>query len=333
MATAKDAKAYAFGHMTGLWTSPLTVFDDALGLDHESLRVNVEYLLTNVGADGLGYGHSDSWTLTAAERKETAAAFLTAVAGRVPAYVHATDHSAPVTVDLARHAAANGADFVMIHPPYEWAKTDAHIIDYFTYVTDHTDIAILLLNTPHSGRIMSPELMNRLADLPAICGLKNGIRDVEQTRRIVELAGDRMVISHPREEEALICIEELGQQVQLGTSAVFLLQQQDYQPIREYVELAKRGEGARARQVYDSMAPSRDVWTSMYLTLWTDGPEHPIAATKLWMEEMGMRGGPVRPPMREVDPAAGEELRQRIRAGLAEARRRYSEVSVSGASR
>lgn len=324
MATAKDAKAFAFDNMTGLWTSPLTVYTADLRLDHDGLRADVEYLLTGLGADGLGYGHSDSWTLTPQERKESAETFLDAVGGRVPAYVHATDHSAAQTIDLAKHAAAHGADFVMIHPPYEWAKSEAQIHDYFSYVTDNTDIAILLLNTPHSGRIMSPELMNRLADLPAICGLKNGIRDLDATRRIVELAGDRMVVSHPREEEALICIEELGQQVQLGTSAVYLLQQPDYQPIREYVNLAKHGKGAEARRVYDSMAPSRDVWTDMYIrSLWSDGPEHPIAATKYWMSLMGMCGGPVRRPMRELDPAERDEFGARIKIGLAEARRLF----------
>lgn len=324
MATAKDAKAYAFDNMAGLWTSPLTVFDAGLRLDHDGLRADVEYLLDGLGADGLGYGHSDTWTLTPAERKETAETFLDAVAGRVPAYVHATDHSAELTIELARHAAAHGADLVMIHPPFEWAKSDEHILDYLGYVTDHTDIGIILLNTPHSGRVMAPELMSRLADLPAICALKNGINDVEQTRRIVELAGDRMVISHPREEEALVCIEELGQQVQLGTSAVYLLQQPDYQPIREYVGLAMRGDAEGARRVYDSMAPAREVWTSMYHTLWSDGPEHPIAATKYWMSLLGMSGGPVRRPMRELDPAAREEFGARIRAGLAEARRLYN---------
>jgi len=327
MATAKDAKAYAFDNMTGLWTSPLTVFEAVPGgeprLDHDGLRADVEYLLTGLGADGIGYGHSDSWTMTPAERMTSSATFLDAVGGRVPAYVHATDHSAPLSVELANHAAAHGADFVMIHPPFEWAKSDDHIRDYFAYVTDHTDIAILLLNTPHAGRIMSPELIAELAELPAVCGLKNGIRDVAETRRVVELAGEKIVISHPREEEALECIEDLHQQVQLGTSAVYLLQRPDYQPIREYVELAKKGDGAGARRIYDSMEPARSVWSGMYRTLWTDGPEHPIAATKYWMSLMGMRGGPVRRPMHEMDPAAREEFGERVMAGLAEARELY----------
>jgi dihydrodipicolinate synthase/N-acetylneuraminate lyase len=76
MATAKDAKAYAFDTMAGLWTSPLTAFDDRLRLDHDGLRADVEYLLTGLGADGIGYGHSDTWTLTPAERMESAGVFL-----------------------------------------------------------------------------------------------------------------------------------------------------------------------------------------------------------------------------------------------------------------
>lgn len=333
MATAQHAKDFAFERMTGLWTSPLTVFDAKLGLDHDALRSNVDYLIDELGADGLGYGHSDVWTLSPEERKASAATFLDAVAGRVPAYVHTTDHSSELTVELTRYATEHGADFVMVHPPFEWAKSDEHIRDYFRYVTDQTDVGILVLNTPHSGRIISPELLSELADLPAICGLKNGIRDVEHTRKTFALARDRMVISHPREEEALICIEELDQQVQLGTSAVFLLQQPDFQPIRQYVELAKAGDGERARQIYDGMAPSRDVWTSMYQTLWTDEPEHPIAATKFWMELMGMHGGPVRRPNRSLSDDAKESFGAQIQAGLAESRRLIeAATSSSGAN-
>jgi 4-hydroxy-tetrahydrodipicolinate synthase len=218
MVAAAEAKTWARANLRGLLTSPLTIFRDNFDLDHEALEFNVEHIL-RVGVEGMGYGHGEPWSLSLGERKESTEHFLAAVGNRALRYVHTFSHSAPDTVDLTNHAADHGADLVMIEAPYEHAKSDGQILRYFQYVAERTDLGIIVLNTPHSGRLLATALLDELADIPAVCALKDGINDWTTVSLHVRAIGDRVVVSHPREEEALSSVMYLGQQVQLGTSA------------------------------------------------------------------------------------------------------------------
>jgi 4-hydroxy-tetrahydrodipicolinate synthase len=319
MVVAKDAKDWAFEHLQGLFTSPLTIFTDAGELDREGLEFNVDYLI-QMGVNGLGYGHGEPWALSHEERKETAEHYLSAVGGRVTCYVHTFDHSAPDTVDLCNHAAANGADLVMIEPPYEHAKSEAHIEAYYRFVAERTDIGIILLNTPHSGRIMSSGLLSTLADIPAVCAIKDGINDFTTASLHARALDNRIVFSMPREEEVLPLMMYVNQRVQLGTSAAFLLQTQDWHPVRAYLDLARSGKYEEAFTVWAALGPLRNLWSEMHVALWGDAAEHPIAMAKAWCEVMGMRGGPVRAPSVNMDPGRKQEFQDRIREVIATTR-------------
>jgi 4-hydroxy-tetrahydrodipicolinate synthase len=320
MPGAKDAKAWAFENIKGLFVAPLTIFHDDDSLDPEGLAFNVKYIL-DLGVTGMGYGHGEPWSLTHEERKLTAEHFLNAERGSGIRYIHTFDHSAPDTVDLTNHAAANGADVVMIEPPYEWAKSEEMICQYFSYIAENTDIGIFLLNTPHSGRIMSPSLLSRLADIPAVCAIKDGINDWTTARGHWEAVHDRIVFSLPREEEALPCLMYLKQQVQLGTTAVICLQTQDWKPVKRYVELAYQGRYDDAFKIWAALGPLRDLWSSMHTVLWTPNAEHPIVWAKAWSEVMGMKGGKVRYPGRNLEPEVKAEFQRRIRETLEETRK------------
>jgi len=320
MVAASDAKAWAFEHLRGLFCSPLTIFHDDFSLDADGLAYNVNHLL-DLGVHGLGYGHSEPWSLTHEERRQTAADYLRAVGGRVPCYVHTFDHSAPDTVDLTNHATEHGADLVMIEPPYEHSKSEDHIYRYFSYVADHTDIGIILLNTPHSGRIMSADLLSRLADIPAVCAIKDGINDFTTARLHARAIADRIVFSMPREEEVLPLMMYVGQRVQLGTSAAFLLQTKDWRPVSDYLALAAAGRFDDAFRVWSALGPLRNLWSEMHAVLWGDAPEHPVAMAKAWCEVMGMRGGPMRPPNLSMDPEAKRRFQDTIQRTLDETRR------------
>src|SRR4029079_3811140 len=138
-----------------------------------------------------------------------------AVKGRVPAYVHTTDHSVAETINLTQHAEAIGADAVMIWAPYEWAKSQEMVCEYYEYVTSKVDIAILLYNTYHSGISMTPETIARLAKIPNVCTVKDAINDVAHTVRCIELCGDRLVFSTGVEEHLLNITLHFGVQLLL----------------------------------------------------------------------------------------------------------------------
>ena len=314
MANAAEAKDWAREHMKGLWTSPMYPFTADFKLDEAGIRHNVEYMI-GCKAGGLGFGFSEPWVVSREERTRAFETAVDAAKKRVPAYVHTTDHSVEETIAFTRRAAAIGADAVMIWAPFEWAKTQEMVCQFIEYVASKTDIAIFLYNTWHSGICMTPETIERLSRIPAVCALKDAVNDVAHTVRCWELCGDRIVISDPLEEHLLVTTLHFNQQVLLGTTPVFLMQSPHHQPIQQYWELARAGKGAEAARLFYELQPLRSIWTEMYQVLWNkDGALHPLPFIKHWMDQMGMRAGPVRPPMTNLTSAEKARFNERLDA-------------------
>lgn len=314
MVHKKDAKDWAREKMKGLWTSPMFAFKDDYSLDEAGQRHNVERMI-QVKAGGLGFGFSEPWVCTLEERKRAMEIHVDAVRGRVPCYVHTTDHSIEETINLTKHAQNIGADAVMIWAPYEWAKTQEMVKEYYNYVASKVDIAIFLYNTYHSGICMTPETIQELSKIPNVCAVKDAVNDVPHTVRTAELCGRDIVVSLSNEDHLLTMTLNFGQQVMLGTTSVFLLQSPTYQPLQEYWELARAGKAKEATMKYYELQSIRDVWQTMYLVLRDKkAATHPLPQIKYWMELIGMAAGPVRPPMAPITDEQKADLKARIEA-------------------
>lgn len=314
MASGREAKEWAREHMKGLWTSPMYPFTADFQLDEAGIRNNVEYMIKSRAA-GLGFGFSEPWVCSHEERRRAIEVAVDAVRGRVPAYIHTTDHSVEETIALTNFAKAAGADAVMIWPPYEWAKSQTMVAEFYEYVASKVDMPIFLYNTYHSGMAMSVETITRLARVENICALKDAINDAVHTVQVAAACGDQIVVSDPLEEHLLNTVLHFNQQILLGTTPVFMMQSPYYQPIQEYYELARAGKAAEAAQKYYALQPLRDVWTAMYAVLWDKkAAQHPLPYIKYWMDLIGMSAGPVRPPMKNLTGDQKAWVREKLMA-------------------
>jgi len=314
MVSRVDAKDWAKANVKGLWTTPTIPFSQDFALDEAGIRKNVDYIV-GVKAGGIGFGFSEPWVLSIAERKRAMEVAIDAVGGRICAYLHTTDHSVPETISLTKHAKAVGADAVMIWPPYEWAKNENMIYDFYKYVAENVDIAIFLYNTYHSGVAMSPELIARLTKLPNVCAVKDAINDATHTIRTQALVGNDAFVNDPLEEHLLTMSLHFSQRLLLGTTSVFLMQSPHYQPVQEYYDLAVAGKAAEATQKYYELEPLRNLWKEIYSVLWSKSQAtHPLAYIKYWMDLIGMAGGPVRPPMHQLSEQQKADFKVRLQA-------------------
>ena len=130
----------------------------------------------------------------------------------------------------------------------------------------------------------------RIAELPNIVAIKYSVPR-EMYVELTHLAGDRLIVSTASEEEWLDNIVELGWRLYLCSSPPFLLQAARDRRMRDYTDLAFRGEVAQARAVRDSLEPVRRALRE------TRPGGKPQAHQKYWQELLGQAGGPVRRPM------------------------------------
>lgn len=315
-----NAKSYARANLQGIWGAipyPFTPDDE---LDEAGLRSNLRYYLDNQLLDGIYCGHfmSEFWALTMQERKHAAEIVVDECRDRVPVMVHTGHTSVKESVELSHHAERIGADYLAVGNPYVIAHNDEQIYSYFRAISDRTELGILITNTGYTGIVLSPQLINRLAGLENIIGVKNAPK-MEHTLETLRLVGDRIIVSHPDERLFLTLMHDHGCRLYMSSASPFLLQRPGWTPIKDYTALVLNNRIEEAATITRSLDPARHVFDKWMRDPWPTRRIMPIAYLKAWSDLMGMVGGPVRPPLLPVTNTEHEELRQDlIRAGLIE---------------
>lgn len=309
-----EAKDWAQAHLKGMFTSPSAPFTQDFKLDESGLIANAKRAI-DCGARGVGFGFLDAWGFTIEQRKHAMNLIAETVRGHAMCTFYTTDHSIAETLTLSTHAKEIGADAIFLYVPYEWASSQDMMHDYVAHVAKAVDIPIIAFNTPHSGLTMTHETMARIAKIPNVCGFKNAIKDPQHTITAIDMFGSEVVVSYPFEDKLLEMTTQHGQQALLGSTSVYLLQSPERQPIRDYLSFAEAGDMAMAERIRQELTPLREVWGSIYGVLWDDQKAaHPVGLIKLWMDIIGMVGGPLGPPMSQVDADAKHDFRKRFDA-------------------
>ena len=313
-----NAKSFARANLRGIWGAipyPFTPDDE---LDEQALRSNIRYYIDNRLLDGIYCGHfmSEFWALTTEERRRAAEIVVDECRDGVPVMIHVGHTSVEESVALAHHAQHIDADYLAIGNPYFLAYNDEQIYGYFRYIAERADAPILITNTGYTGITLSPELINRLADLDTIVGIKNS-PTMPHTLEVLRLAGDRVLVSHPDERNFFPMMVEHGSRLYMSSASPFLLQKPGYTPIKDYYALVLDGRVEEAAAVASRLDPARAVFDKWMRDPWPQRRVMPIAYLKAWSELLGMAGGPVRLPLLQITPQEREELREDlVSAGL-----------------
>jgi 4-hydroxy-tetrahydrodipicolinate synthase len=304
----KDAKDYAREHFKGIWAAALTPFLRDGAIDETGWRRNLRHWVDDLGIDGVFVcgKQGEFFSMSLAERKRMFEIAVDELGGQ-RTILSCSDQNLDVVIDLARHAQAIGADYIVVHAPvlHFLHAQDETLCEYYRTISERVDIGIALWSHPDSGYLMSPELCARIAEIPNVVAIKYSVPR-EMYARLTRLAGDKILVSTASEEEWLDNIVELGWRLYLCSSPPFLLQTRSDRRMREYTDLAMRGEVARARAVCDSLDPVRQAIKR------TRPAEKFHAHSKCWQELLGQCGGAVRRPMLALTPSEQDATRRAL---------------------
>jgi 4-hydroxy-tetrahydrodipicolinate synthase len=304
----RDAKDYARQNFKGIWAAALTPFMRGGALDEAGMRNNFRHWVDDLGIDGVFVcgKQGEFFSMSIPERKRTFEIAVEELGGK-RTIMSCSDQNLDVVLDLARHAKAIGSDYIVVHAPvlHFLHKQDETLFEYYKYIGEQVDIAIALWSHPDSGYLMSPELCARIAELPNVVAIKYSVPR-EMYARLTRLAGDKILVSTASEEEWFDNIVELGWRLYLCSSPPYTLQTKADRRMREYTDLAFRGDVARAKAVRDSVNPVREAFRR------TRPPEKFHAHSKYWLELLGQVGGAVRRPMLELTEAEKEATRRAL---------------------
>lgn len=307
-----EAKEEARANLRGIWAAALTPFrPDDLAFDEAGFARNLRHWTRELGIDGVFVcgKQGEFFSMSLAERKRAFEVAVDACAGAGRTIMSCSDQNLDVVLDLARHAEAVGADYIVVHAPvlHFVHDRDDILFEYYRYISERVNIGIALWSHPDSGYLMSPELCARIAELPNVVAIKYSVPR-EMYVRLTRLAGDRLIVSTASEEEWLDNIIELDWQVYLCSSPPYLLQSAGDRRMRDYTDAAFAGDHARARAISATLDPLRAALKR------TRPGDKPQAAQKYWQDLLGQVGGAVRRPMLALTEAERGAIRAAFEA-------------------
>lgn len=320
MVAKAEAKEWAREHVTGLWGVHWVPFDEDDNVDEAQLRDHVERVLRQPMAGLSVAGMLDElFYVSIPERRRIAEVVAEVARGRLPMYCSATTDSIRDTLDLVRHAHDLGYDMAMVWPSPEHARSDKILYEFYAYLDRHSPIAISAYSTPHSGRLMSPEVAGAVAKLESVCVIKYVTWDFRDYLAAKDEVGDNAVISFPMEDRWLMSKQMFGNPALYSTTSVNLFAAADGRsPIAEYTKEAEEGNWTEAYRKSLDLQPLRDLWTELYEVYRTEH-RHPYAETKYWAHAVGLLDNPaVRRPQEQAGPAVRAKIWRTLdEAGLA----------------
>jgi 4-hydroxy-tetrahydrodipicolinate synthase len=182
----------------GCYTVAVTPFtDDGRAVDVARLRAFLDWQLESGVPGVIMLGTTGEFVaISRAERRTVVAETVAHVNGRIPVLVGTMNASTAVAVEQSKEAEDQGADGLMILPPYYYTPTEDEIFRYYQAITDAVELPIMLYNNPVTSNVdMSAALVARLAAaFPTVSYIKESSQELGRVSDVIELAGDDITV-------------------------------------------------------------------------------------------------------------------------------------------
>ncbi len=280
----------------GVVAFPITPFRDDLSLDIEGLRHNLTQLMKHkvcavVAAGGTG----EVYSLTPNEHALVVEITVEIVNGKAPV-IAGVGFNQRLAIEMAKQSAKAGADAILALPPYYPNADDEGLVEYYRAIGDATELGLLIYSRDWAN--FSPAMVERLAaKIPSLVAWKDGQGDIRRFQMIINRVGDRLYWIGGAGDDTVPGYYSIG--IRTYTSSIAT--------VAPRLSLALHEAAANGRSEELSKLMSDCVIPLYALRARRKGYE--VSAMKAMMEMVGLRGGPVRPPLPNVRSEERDELR------------------------
>ncbi|TVY02914.1 dihydrodipicolinate synthase family protein [Paenibacillus cremeus] len=162
-------------------------------VEEQGLRRVVEHVIEggvhgilSLGSNGEFYG------LDQEQQERAVHVTIDQTGGRVPVYVGIGAISTKECIKLARMGEGQGAQALTILPPMFLTPNEDELYRHFRAIADSSSLPVLLYNNPDRvGSNISVRLMERLADIPNIVGVKDSSGDLSLTAEYIRTTREK----------------------------------------------------------------------------------------------------------------------------------------------
>lgn len=282
---------------TGLLSFPITDFDAQGEFDPAGYARRLEWLAP-YGANALfaAGGTGEFFSIASDEYGEIIHTAVDACEGRVP-ILAGVGGPTRQAIQMARKAERVGAKGLLLLPHYLVRASDQGVAAHVEQVCKAVSIGVILYNRDVCR--LSPETIESLAErCPNLIGFKDGAGDIERMVAVRRRLGDRLAYlgGLPTAEVYAAAYKALG--VPVYSSAVF-----NFIP-RTALEFYR----AVREDDQDTMGRLLDTFFLPYLQIRNRCPGYAVSIVKAGARIVGHGGGPVRPPLTDLDESETQAL-------------------------
>ncbi len=203
----------------GLLSFPVTPFRPDGDIDLDRYREHLRYMVDGrPEALFVCGGTGEFFSLRPDEYQALVRAAVAEIGGKVPV-VAATGYGTRLAVEIARIAAREGADGLLVLPPYLLQAEQEGLYEHYRAIAAATPLGIIVYQRDNA--IFAPATVGRLAELPTVIGFKDGHGDMERLIRINLAVGDRLVMINGMPTAEMSTRAFFGAGVTAYSSAVF----------------------------------------------------------------------------------------------------------------
>ncbi|MFW6150329.1 MAG: 4-hydroxy-tetrahydrodipicolinate synthase [Chloroflexota bacterium] len=268
-------------------------------VNKDALGQLVEYVLgAGVHAVFAMGSQGEFWAFTPEEKRGVLDTVVRQVNGRVPVYAGAGAPTTRESIMLARMAEDSGVDAVSVITPYFISPSQDELYEHYVAITRSTRLPVVLYGNPgRTGVTLSADLISRLSKVDGIVGIKDSSGDLSLTAEYIRITDPSFAVLAGR--DTLI----YGTLAYGGKGSVAATANVAPALVVQVYESFIRGELDAARHAQARLAPLRHAF----------GLGSFPVVVKDAVEMIGIPAGPARGPVRSLEGAPREKLRDILR--------------------
>lgn len=268
---------------------PVTPFRATLELDLDGLKQNLRAMAdSGFSAAVVCGGTGELYSLTMEEHRDCIRAAVQTVGDRM-AIIAGVGYGVTIATALARASQDEGADGILILPPYYTNADPDGMFAYYKAIADSVQLGVF----PYARdwAVLSPDLVELLTTIPNVVAFKDGQGDLRAFSRIRHRVGPKIVWLGGVGDDMVGGYFAAGAEGFTSSVSNFipdvalqllrLAQQGDYRAVEKLT-------AEKIQAYYDLRVRRRG---------------YEVSVVKETMNILGMPAGPVRPPLIDVAPA------------------------------
>ena len=281
--------------LSGVIAFPITPFKDDLSLDHPGLHQNLNKLLEYpISAVVPAGGTGEMYSLTPAEYLRVIELTALAVEDRVPV-IAGVGFGQRLGIEMAQAAEKAGADGILVFPPYYPQAEDEGLVEYYRSIAKATRLGMIIYSRDWAK--FDPAMVERLTAIPTLVAWKDGQGDIRQLQSIMYRVGERLHWIGGAGDDLIGAYYSTG--IRTFSSSIATVAP----------ALSLKLHELAAADDTEALAELLQTCVIPLYALRSRRRGYEVSAMKALMDLVGLNGGPVRPPLVNVQPQEIDELR------------------------